>query len=607
MSINDPEKQPRATSRAAASRVDSTDVERAIARRAAINQLRMGQAFVASWILILTAVILWPLFAGPAVSGAGSSSSGTRGSQLLLRDMVIPAHPPLTDASLGLTEAAARAIPQDTVLWAVGYVVDANVAVKVLLALSFIIGGLAAAELARVVVGARIIGQIAAATMLLWNPFVAERLLQGHWSLVVAAMLLPAIALASINRQVWWRASALALAGLTPTGALLGGVVAVVASRSWRDRVVAFFTTIAVSAPWLLATALSGGGTSADMAGAAAFSARAEHYVGTIGALLALGGLWNGEAVPESRNFGFASLAVILLMAFFAIGVKTVWRAQARLVVMAGVAIVVIALFATPTGIAAMELLLNNIPGAGLLRDAQKWVALAIPAYVLLAAASADLLARNLPPGRQWLAVSVAALAIMSAVPNMPKDMEPLRPVPAWSGWSAVSGVVAMDTSAVTVLPAGSYRLIDGRPVYDPAIKTLPAPVVTSGNLVVSGTVVSGEGSRTVEHTLLSAPDDALQILRTNGVGWVLLENSPGEFGRSDAVIDQLDEVFVDENLALYRVPGAIELPEPASSTQRGLAWAAFAVWLLMLSTGVLRAMWPGPRRREANLQISRP
>lgn len=41
-------------------------------------------------------------------------------------------------------------------------------------------------------------------------------------------------------------------------------------------------------------------------AAAEAFAPRAEEAVGTFGAILGLGGIWNAEAVPESRHLGFA-------------------------------------------------------------------------------------------------------------------------------------------------------------------------------------------------------------------------------------------------------------------------------------------------------------
>lgn len=574
----------------------------------------MGWAFVIAWIFLLTAAVCWPLFIPyPATAEL------TGPPMFVLRDMVIAPHPPLTDATLGLGEAAARAVPQDTALWALGYFVDAAHWVRFLMVGACILGGLAAAELARTLSssgtarngaprhgnarhGAGVVGQFVAPTMLLWNPFVVERLLQGQWSLVLAALLLPVVVLTVRQGWVLWRTSAMAVAALTPTGALLAAVVALVSARNNRDRAWIGLTALLCSAPWLVATTTNfAAAAAADRAGAAAFAARAENHVGTLGALLGLGGIWNQQAVPASREIGVSALMVVALLALFALGWSRVWQSWSRLIVLAASAIAAIALAATPWGIALMGWL-QTVPGGGLLRDTQKWVALALPAYVLLAAAGADYLAvraRATAQVRQRrigsvLAAVVSVLVIVSAVPTLPRDLAPLRPVPSWPGWSAVSGVMAIDGHAVAVLPAGSYRLINGRPALDPALKILPNPVINSGELVVSGRAVSGEGSATIERTLLDGAANAgeathaLNTLRHHGVGWVLAENSPGNFGASVQLLGYLDLVYADEHLQLYHVPGAIERPEGPSQGAYLAAWLAFLVWVSCVFSGVL-------------------
>ena len=565
---------------------------------AVVKSERAGQMIVVGWTFLLVAAVLWP-FASPGMP--------------MLRDMVVPPHPALTDAAWGLGESAARAAPQDTVLALAGGFTDAGLVMRLLMLCGLTVGGVAAAELVRRVLHVGVVGQIAAVTMLLWNPFVVERLLQGQWSLVLAMALLPAVALTTIIAAPWWRATAMAVAGLTPTGALLAVAVAVVAARTWRDRLVALGTGAVVSAPWLVATALGSGAGVADPAGAAAFAARAERWVGTLGAVAGLGGIWNRQAVPVAREAGPAALAVVALLALFVVGARMAWGSRARpgsshsaiigarrrLIVLAVASVIVVAALATPPGISLMEWALETVPGAGLLRDAQKWVALAVPGYVVLAAAGAETVARQIPDHRRWLAALFAVTVIIAAVPDLPRAVAPVKPVAPWPGWSAVSGIVAMDDTAVAVLPAGPYRIIDGRPTYDPAVKTLPAPVLATGDLVVSGVAVGGEGSTsaTVEKTLLDAPDHAIDVLRSHGAGWVLVENSPGEMGDSERVLSRLEVVYSDEHLTLHRVPGAIERPERADRT---LAWIALLAWAAMALAGPVRGLLPGSGRTRS-------
>ncbi|STC40130.1 hypothetical protein [Corynebacterium amycolatum] len=592
---------------------------------------RVAWVFVLSWILLLTAAVCWPLFAPHKAPAEGRFGA----PMFLLRDMVIPNHPPLTDAALGLGPAAARAVPQDTALWTLGYFVDASHWVRFAMVGACLIGGLAAAELARRftrhdsgtsgVSGAGLIpmtpslaSQLIAPTMLLWNPFVVERLLQGQWSLVIAVLLLPAVVLATQMGSALWRTSAIAAAGLTPTGALLAGITGIVAARNNRDRAWIAATTVAVSSPWLVASLLNPSAAgSSDVAGAAAFAARAEAHVGTLGSLLGLGGIWNKQAVPLTREAGFSAIMVLVLLVLMGLGFRRVWHSQERwrgLIITGAVSIVLVALAATTPGILMMGWALEHIPGAGLLRDAQKWIALAVPAYVILAASGAEYLARRARSATanigQWLATGVSALIIIAAVPTLPADVAPLRPIPSWEGWSAVSGVVALDDDRVAVLPAGSYRIINGRPVLDPATKILPAPVVSSGELIVSGQSVSGEGATTVERTLLGGAKrqeelaSALQSLRDQGVGWVLVENSPGNFGDSADIVGALDPVYDTPDLQLYHVPGVINPTTEPSQGAYAAAWIAFGIWTLCLLAGLLAGLLTGvkeallPRRR---------
>ena len=70
--------------------------------------------------------------------------------------------------------------------------VDGGIVVKALLVLGLWLAGLGAARLVAVVLpSAGLGGQFVAITLAIWNPYVAERLLQGHWSLLVGYGCLP--------------------------------------------------------------------------------------------------------------------------------------------------------------------------------------------------------------------------------------------------------------------------------------------------------------------------------------------------------------------------------------------------------------------------------
>lgn len=430
----------------------------------------------AGYSLLLTLLITAPLL------GSG---------YLLLRDAVSTPRSYLTDTALGLGDAAPRAVPQDALLATLSVIVDGGVVVKAILVAALWAAGYGAALLARDLLRAPVAAQLVATTLTVWNPYIAERLLQGHWSLLTGYAALPWIALAALRVRrsgtstgagstgnstthsfadpqqgevkvrveagpalppdtattephsgdrigpdagpgpgngrarppairfpVLRRGAAdvtgtrfrsdslrnwavlvglLAAAGLTPTGALLGAIVAV-AIAGGRRLAGVLVLVVAACLPWLLATAVSGvAAEPSDPAGVPAFAARAEPWLGTVGSLAGLGGIWNADAVPDSRTTPLAAVATILLLAVVAFGIRRVaaadgdperTRARRILLALAAAAVALPALAATPPGLVVMEWLVVHIPGAGLLRDTQKFVALAVPGYALCAAAA---------------------------------------------------------------------------------------------------------------------------------------------------------------------------------------------------------------------------
>ncbi|MCA1005110.1 hypothetical protein LCL87_05250 [Rhodococcus hoagii] len=566
----------------------------------------LARAAPSLYSLVLTTLILGPLL-GPGY--------------LLLRDAVSTPRSYVTDSALGLTDAAARAVPQDWLIAVLSSGVDGGVVVKAILVAALWLAGWGAARMvAALLPGVGLGPQLVASTVMLWNPYVAERLLQGHWSLLTGYAALPWVACAAVairrGRPGGWATLTLCLAaaGLTPTGAILAAVVAlaILACPGGHGAVatrllgtVALF--LAASAPWLTATALSGGGGTSDPAGVAAFAARAEPGLGTIGSLAGLGGVWNSTAVPGSRTSLWALAGTVLLLAVVACGLPALWRRRrhpviAALVVLAGLAVLLPALGATGWGLAAGEWAVVHVPGAGLLRDSQKWVALAAPLYALAAAAGVRALSKRVSlPG----AVPVAAIvAVVLALPDLVWGVGgALKPVQYPAAWQQVAQHLALSKEAgdVAVLPAGMFRKFPysgDAPVLDPAPRMLPRDVLQTGQLVVGqAATVGGEGARAtrVENLLLSGSDP--RSLVDEHVRWVLVERTtPGPLGDSQRTLDQLEPVYADNELALYRVPGGIP---PDLREGRGEAIAAHLLWAALLvggGSGVLQARRRGRR-----------
>lgn len=522
---------------------------------------------------------------------------------LLLRDAVSTPRAHLTDAALGLSEAAPRALPQDFAVALASHVVDGGVVVKVLLIAGLWFAGWGAARLAVAVVpAAGRPGQFVAATLAVWNPFVAERLLQGHWSLLVGYGCLPWVA-ASVLRMRngdghWWPVLFwISLAGLTPTGLMLAAIVALASCAApgagrtrWVCAAASLGAAVLAALPWLVAAAVAGSLTSSQAAGVPEFAARAEPGLGTVGSLAGLGGIWNGQALPDSRTTVFALVATVVLLAIVAVGLPTVVRRPAAvpLVMLAAVAVVVPALMATGPGLAAIEATVRAVPGLGVLRDGQKWVALALPGYAVAAAGAVVTLQRRVP---QVVAATVCCLALLAVLPDLAWGVGGrVTSVRYPPGWTAAAALINADPRPVAVLPQMSMRNFAWAgdvPVLDPLPRWVSADVLTTGDLVIGGTTVPGEGeaAREVEKLVLSGAD--VEELARAGVGWVVVEGGgPPRL--------TLPVAFADADLVVYRVGG-----DRPAAPHRGVMIAAHLVWLAALVGGAVGMIAAAVTRRR--------
>ncbi|MBY6312822.1 hypothetical protein HQ606_08705 [Rhodococcus kroppenstedtii] len=548
------------------------------------------------WSVLPATIALGPLL-GALLPGGG---------HLLLRDGVTTPRSHLTDSALGLGEGAARAVPQDAVVAVASSVIDGGALVVGILLLALTGAGVGAGVLiARLLDTTAAAPRMVAATVAIWNPYVAERLLQGHWSLLVGYAALPwtVVAAAALRREIGPRSVAaivlcLGIAGLTPTGLLMNALLAVAvvlapgAPRRLATGIVLSATAL-LSAPWSVAALTSGAGAASDPAGVAAFAARAEPGLGTVGSLAGLGGIWNGDAVPSSRTTWWALVGTALLLVVAAAGVPALWRRRSPVIVavtgLGLLAVLVAALAATPLGLDVGRWAAESVPGAGLLRDGQKWVALWMPGLVLATAAAASSAVR----------AGVASLLVVAALPDLAWGVGgALRPVQYPDDWTRVAATIGASERDVAVLPSGTFRVFPFSgdvPVLDPAPRWLAADVLQTGDLPVGGQVVAGEGERAreVEDQLLAgrAPDPSL------GVGWVLIEaTSRGEFGRVDESLGALDAVHAGPDLLLYRVPDAVT-PPPADRTA---AVATHLLWAgLTLAAGAIVAAGTVRSRRR--------
>jgi hypothetical protein len=538
-----------------------------------------------------------------------------RPGYLLLRDAVSTPRSYLSDSALGLVSAP-RATPQDFAVALASHDVDGGIVVKALLVAGLWLAGWGAARLvATVLPEAGASGQFVATTLAIWNPYVGERLLQGHWSLLLGYGCLPwvatnMVALRSMDSPAWPRLFGLAfwiaLAGLTPTGLILAATVSLVCvavpvggpGRPRPRRLCAAVTlvgAVVAALPWLTAAALSL--SSADHIWAqapdvGAFAARAEPGLGTLGSLASLGGIWNGQAVPASRAtlFAVASAAALLVVVATGLPVLLRRRAAVPLVALAVVAVLVPAALATGPGITVLHAVVDAVPGLGVLRDGQKWVALAMPAYALAGAGAVLTLRRWLGFLGPGVPALVCCVALLLSLPDLAWGVGgKVEPVHYPTDWAAVAAVINRDPGTVALLPADTMRRFawsGPAPVLDPLPRWVRANVLITGDLIISGVTVPGEGKRAheVQRLLLAGVDPI--ALRRAGVAWLVVEvGTPGDMGLAARTFERLPVAYRGQELVLYRVGGAAA---GVAADRRLLAVIAHLVWLAMLIGGAI-------------------
>ena len=540
----------------------------------------------------------------------------------------------LSRGLLGLDTAVARAVPADLLVALASRVVPADLVQKVILAAIFV--G-AAAGAARLLPSSVLVARAAAAALYAWNPFLYERLVMGHWGLLVSYAALPWAAGAALDLRLARPGSvrrlvlflAVAAAG-SPAGGLIAAAVALcmTASPPWpsagavdnpepsssgsatpplrgaKPREAGFKAArvglvagvaVVVNGPWLVPSLLRPGGVPVRPEGVAAFAARAEGPLGTVGGLVGLGGIWNALAVPPGVGSwawvaGFAVVLAVAVGGLPLLGRRWPPGAAVGLLAAAGAGLLLAAAPALPGLRGLAELVVTQLPGGGLIRDSQKFVA---PLALVEAVGFGLGVERVLPalPAR-WGRTAAAGLV---AAPVL------LLPALAWGGAGRLAAVeyppafaearaaMAADPvpGAVLVLPWHLYLPFGwngDRVVLDPAPRWFPRRVVGNDDLELVGLTVPGEdpygarlgplvrGSATLAPALPGAGVRYVLVLKTaDGTTWS---------GRLDGLVPALDR----PELALYRVPdrpAEVRFPTPpvAPVVAADLVALALVVW----------------------------
>lgn len=546
----------------------------------------------AAWSLVLTVLAL-----GPAL-GPG---------YVLAYDMVWVPDLAVRPDFLGLSSGLPRAVPSDAVVAVLDEVVPGMLLQKVVLVVALALGGIGASRLAPAVLPAR----LAATALYVWNPLVAERLLIGHWPVLLGYAVLPWLVLGARA----WRSTGrmpLVLLLLVPLGSLSASAglasAAVLAAfaaggRRWLPL---GLLVAAANAPWLVAGLTASASATVDRASATVFALRGEGEMPAPLAALTLGGIWNAEVVPASREGALGWAALVLLLGLAAAGAVPWWRTTpgrervAHLACWSAGWLIAVATWAAP---GVLGEAMARVPGLGMVRDGSRVVVLCAPLLVVLVAQGVVVLWRRVP------ALRAARLAAGAAVALLPVALLPdlawgaggrLRPADYPTSWEDAR--VALGSSAdgdVLVLPFSSYRQPawnhDGK-VLDPLGRYLDRDYLANDDLSVSGTPVAGEDPRAAAAAAAlgrPTPAERAAALVRIGIDAAVVDlTAPGA---ADVPLVEGIRVLDTGDLVVVDLPGG-----PARSAPTGtrvalaVAWTAYAAG--PLAGGVLLL---ARRRRE--------
>lgn len=538
---------------------------------------------------------------------------------VLTYDMVFsPRHPFLPD-SFGLGSGLPRAVPADAVVAAFTTVLPGDIVQKLILLAALIAGPWGAG---RLVPTSSTAIRVVAAVGYGWTPYVAERLFMGHWPYLLTYACLPWIVAAGLavrrgeRRALPRLVLACVPAVLSPAAGVIAALTAVT-SAGYRRLHVTGGLLLILNAPWLVPSLLHPGGALSAPAGVDAFAARGENWAGPVVSVLGLGGFWNSDTVPTSRANPVVPVFVVALVVISLLGQRKLARrwgaAPARALLLLGAAGVVLSVLATlPLGADLLRWAVTQAPGAGLLRDAQKFAALwALPLVLGFALAVETAIGHLRGQAARAAVLTGAALIPVIAMPDLAwGGLGRLDPVQYPVEWTAVAERLENDDRPgdVLTLPMSAFRQFawnDNRTQIDPAPRILPRTTITDDTVYVGTRPIPGEDRRAaaVREVLASHGD-----LGTAGIGWVLVEH--GTPGRIDPrTLEGLAEEHRGEWLSLYRVPGNVAEVGPFGPP-RSAVIAADVVALLTMIVSMLclslpvgrlsakpkarRAPWPG-------------
>lgn len=498
----------------------------------------------------------------------------------------------------GVSTAMPRAVPSDVVVAVLDEIAGGQVLNKLVLVAIPLLSGLGMTALWRELRLGGALPGAAAATLYMWNPFVAERLRLGAWALLLGYAALPWLVRSAIRvrRGEGWAGFVLASAACALTasggviGLLIGGLMLL-----WRPRAKQLWvlgTAVLLNGPWLVA-GFTHAGLPTDPVSVAAFAARDEGYGGTLPTLLTLGGVWNADVVPDSRGEPVSLVLAFVVLLLSSAGIALQWRRSQPIRALSVAAVVATAIaMAGVIAPGAFAQLVAHVPGVGLFRDGQRYlgplVLLEAIGFGAAVAAIAQRVRLKRVVGLTALLLPIAALPGLVAgaglhVSHYPADWSQAR--------QALHGRFIPWPFEAYRAPSWNGR----RPVLDPMPRYFDQASVVPDELIIGGRRLAGEDPQAAEvaNAVRKSIDDGTDpapVLLQQGIGWIVVDRDAGG-PLPDTMMSGLKREFSGPSVIVYKLDGTpAPQPHPLWRTVVVLAaWTAAGATLLAALVSLAR------------------
>lgn len=380
---------------------------------------------------------------------------------------------------------------------------------KALVLATIVVGGVGLYRFAARTLELSTVPSVAGATLFVINPFVYDRLLAGQLLLTLAYALLP-WALPSflsvsadparrpaLRATAWVAATAWVDLHIGGMAGLILVATVIVSPRSAVAKALLVATVIAwvgaLHLFWILPSFL---GQEAARLGSGDLRAYAPRprSVEILAHVLALHGFWRTEfATPLARlpvQFlaGFGALVAAAVWGFLHALKHSWWRHAAGLAAAALVGTILGMGTSFPPTAWLTRFLFDRVPGYGIYREPQKWIALLALGYAVFAATGFEALRERLSRSPEWLrgALLLTPLLPLLAMPLMLWGFGgQVRTARFPEDWHAASRMVSGKPGRLLLLPWNLYQPLPfagNRVIANLGPRFFPIPVLITGD-----------------------------------------------------------------------------------------------------------------------------